>query len=111
MELARMNDIRNRVKKLSEKMLAVAETTVDHLASPPAAPPPVAVVRRQVANTLSLWKACDNRTCNRAQCCRGELLNCLSYGLPLMPEAMVALLQMRSPRRRRGRLAPRRRTC
>jgi hypothetical protein len=111
MELTRMNDIQTRLKAISEKMLTVAETTVDHLISPPAAPPPVVVVRRQVANTFKLWKACDNKTCNRAQCCRGEPLHCLRYGLPLMPEAMVALLQMRSPnRRRRAPLARPRRT-
>jgi hypothetical protein len=111
MELARMTDIQTRLKAISEKMLTVAETTVDHLISPPAARPPVAIVRRQVANTLKLWEVCANATCRKAQCCRGEPLHCLQYGLPLMPEAMVALLQMRSPnRRRRARLAPRRRT-
>jgi hypothetical protein len=111
MELARMNDIQTRLKAISEKMLTVAETTVDHLISPPAAPPPVAVVRRQVANTFKLWMVCANATCQKAQCCRGEPLHCLRYGLPLMPEAMLALLQLRSPnRRRRAGLARPRRT-
>jgi hypothetical protein len=110
MELARMNDIQTRIEAISEKMPTITETAVDHLISPPAAPPPVAVIRRQGANTLKPWKVCANATCQKAQCCRGEPLHCLRYGLPLMPDAMVALLQMRTPRRRRAALARPRRT-
>jgi hypothetical protein len=110
MELAPMNEIRKRVHAIAHKMLDVTETLVERMAAPPADPPPVAVMRRQVTNRFKTWEVCANRTCRRAHCCRGEPLNCLRYGLPIMPNALAGLLKMRRPRRGR-RLPVRDGTC
>ena len=100
-----------RIDAIAQKAIDAAESMVEKLAAPHANQPPVAVMRRQVANMLKVWEVCANRTCQRTHCCRGEPSHCLRYGLPLMPEAMLNLLKMRGPRGRRAALAPPRRTC
>jgi hypothetical protein len=111
MELAPMNDMRNRVQAIAHKILGVTETLVDRMAAPPAPPPPVAVMRRLVANRFRVWELCANATCRKARCCRGEPLNCLRYGLPVMPDALAGLMKMRHPNKRRRRLPARDETC
>jgi hypothetical protein len=100
--------LQSRIDAIAQKAIDAAESMVEKLAAPPANQPPVAVMRRQMANMLKVWELCANRTCQRTHCCRGEPSHCLRYGLPLMPEAMLKLLKMRG---RRAALAPPRRTC
>jgi hypothetical protein len=104
-------ELQKRIDAIAQKAIDAAESMVEKLAAPPANQPPVAVMRRQMANTLRIWEVCANATCQKAHCCRGEPSHCLRYGLPLMPEAMLKLLKMRAPRGRRAALAPPRRTC
>lgn len=92
--------VQNRINTIAHKMLDAAEKIVDSVAVPVDDRPTVTVLRRQVANTLALWHFCANNRCRRARCCRGEPLDCLRAGLPLvMPDKLVGLLKMRRPRR------------
>jgi hypothetical protein len=104
-------ELQRRIGDVAQKIVAAVETMVDRMQAPSPDQPPVAVIRRQTANTLGMWEVCAKGACQRARCCRGNPSHCLRYGLPLMPEAMLALLQLRSPnRRRRAGLARPRRT-
>ena len=97
--------LRDRIDRAASGIVDVAERIIDELrAQPPAAPtPPLAVARRQLANTLHLAHFCDNKTCRRARCCRGEPLHCLRIALPLMPAEALAALVPKSPARRNKR--------
>ena len=76
--------LRDRIDRAASGIVDVAERIIDELrAQPPAAPtPPLAVARRQLANTLHLAHFCDNKTCRRARCCRGEPLPRRAAALP-----------------------------
>jgi hypothetical protein len=94
--------IHARVGKIHMQMLDVIERMLGELAAPPASGAPRAVARRQVANTLGLWRFCARSTCHRSRCCRGEPRHCLHYALPLLPAEMLeSLLTTRKERRRR----------
>jgi hypothetical protein len=93
--------LRDRVDHALSGIVDVAERIIDELRAPqPALPtPPLAVARRQLSNTLRLSQFCDNKTCQRARCCRGEPLHCLQIAIPLLPpEAFENLLRKQSGR-------------
>ena len=92
-----------RIHAVAYQMLDALDTIVGNIAAAQRPDPAqTATVRRQVANSLALWRVCANAKCRRTRCCRGEPSDCLRYGLPLMPNALVGLLKMRRPRRRRA---------
>jgi len=95
--------LRTRIAGIHAQMLDVIERTLGELASPPESEPQRAVMRRQVANTLGLWRFCARNTCHRSRCCRGEPRQCLHYALPLLPPEMIErLLTTRKDRRRQS---------
>jgi len=99
--------IHDRIDNIHMQMLDAIERVLAALApaAPPAAPQP-SVVRRQVANTLGLWRFCARSTCHRSRCCRGEPTECLRTALPLLPaETVESLLTTRKDRRRHRRPA------
>jgi hypothetical protein len=106
MELARMTlatrqAIGDRVARIQMTMLELAERVLAELAPQPSQPPPI-VARRQLANTLGLWRFCARSTCRRSRCCRGEPKECLQCALPLLPaETIEGLLATKKDRRRR----------
>ena len=93
--------LRDRIDHALSGIVDVAERIIDEMrAPPPAAPtPPLAVARRQLANTLRLSQFCDLKACRRARCCRGEPLHCLQIAVPLLPpEAFENLVRKQSAR-------------
>jgi hypothetical protein len=103
-------DVQKRIGAIAQKALDAVEGMVERMTAASPDRPPVAVMRRQVANSLRMWEVCAKGACQRARCCRGEPAHGLRYGLPLMPEAMVSLLRLRNARRPPSALAPPRRT-
>jgi hypothetical protein len=106
MELARMTlptrqAINERLARLQMKIFDAAEQVLDRMTAPQADTAPVSVARRQLANTLGLWRLCARSTCRRGRCCRGEPKHCLQFALPLLPaEIIQSLLPPRRTRRR-----------
>jgi hypothetical protein len=102
----RKNELDERLRLMSNKILDAMESLTDRLTAPPeAASPPLtlAAQRRQTANVLRLWRLCGKPACRRSRCCRGEPSECLGIALPLLPPETVESLVMRPKRvRRRG---------
>jgi hypothetical protein len=94
--------IKARIAGIHTTMLDVIERMLADLASAPqTSEPSKPVVRRQMANTLGLWRFCARSTCHRSRCCRGEPRECLQCALPLLPAEMIErLLVTRKDRRR-----------
>jgi hypothetical protein len=98
-------ELQERIGAVAQKTLAAVEGMIERMKAPAPVQAPVAVIRRQTANTLRMWEICAKGACHRARCCRGDPSHCLRYGMPLMPDAMASLLRMRNPRRKRAPLA------
>jgi hypothetical protein len=92
------NEIRARIERISHQALDAGEAVLSRL-NAPVEQPPVAVARRALSNTLGLWRFCARSHCHRGQCCRGEPLECLRAGLPLLPETQAALAQRKGIRK------------
>jgi hypothetical protein len=96
--------LRARIDGVHQRMLDVIEGLLAQLAAPPpAAQAPVAVARRQLANTLQIWRFCARSTCRHSGCCRGEPKHCLQIAAPLLPPEMLARLVGSRKRRRLAR--------
>jgi len=95
-----MKDARHRIHELAHRVIDAAEAIAKRIATPAPVQPQVITLRRQMANRLGLSQFCASNRCRRARCCRGEPLDCLHAGLPLLPPALVERLKMAKPRRR-----------
>jgi hypothetical protein len=94
-----MKDARQRIHAVALQAIDAAEAIVKRIATPVLDQPQVTTLRRQLANRLGLSQFCASNRCRRAHCCRGEPLDCLHVGLPLLPDALIERLKMAKPRR------------
>ena len=103
-----MDEFHKRLRTQETRVLDLMDGVLDSVSRASALPaPPLAVARRQLANTLRLWRACEASRCRRAQCCRGEPLDCLRIGLTLLPmkafEPLITSVKGRAKKERRAR--------
>ena len=94
-----------RIDGVHTQMLDIIERMLAQLAAPQADAPPLLAARRQIANTLGLWRLCARPKCSRSRCCRGEPKECLQGALPLLPPETIARLLGGKKERRRARTA------
>jgi len=98
--------LRARIERIQTQMLDVAERILTQLAAPPESAS-LPAERRQLANTLGLWRFCGRQMCSRSRCCRGEPKACLQAAAPLLPaETLARLLGGKKDRRRRAPAMP-----
>ena len=94
-----------RVRATSAKMLDAAEHVLDRINNPePAAPRPLNVARRQMANILGLPPLCHRARCRRLKICDGEPAHCLGTCIPALPQGVLTrILSVKAMRQRMRR--------
>jgi hypothetical protein len=95
-----------RVRALGAKLLDAAEHALDRIGNPQpaaAAPLPLNVARRQMANILGLPPLCHRARCRRTKACGGEPAHCLGACIPALPHDLLARILSTKAMRRRMR--------